>query len=106
MSQGPLTDVKAFQGNKGTKWVLQVRGNATVYTEGSTVETADLEDGFNPKIALFAVTVNEVPGPMKGMPRPFTIEREVERERYDQVTLNPGEENSVTVDIIEIKTVL
>ena len=105
MLNGPLTDVKAIQGNKGAHWTLKVTGNATVYTRASTVETADERDGFNPTIALFTVKVNHVEGPMKGEPRPFVIERRVNPGQYRQVTLNIGEENSVTVDIVEVKTV-
>jgi hypothetical protein len=67
---------------------------------------ADQPDGFNPTIALFSVTVDHVDGPMKGMQRPFSIERHVEPGRYRQVTLNMGESNAVTVDILDVKTVL
>lgn len=106
MTQGPITDVQAVQGNKGPRWVLQVRGNVTVYTMESTVEVADLPDGFNPAIAMLSVTVIEKPGPMKGTPRPFVAERVVEPGKYQQVQINPGEENGITVDIIDVKTVV
>lgn len=104
MAMNPITNVEAVQGNKGADWVLQVRGNITVYA-GGEVRTADLPDGFNPTIALFSVTVHNDVGPMKGVPTPFVIERAVSQGQYEQVTLNPGEENSVTVDIVEVKTV-
>lgn len=106
MSQGPITDVKALQGNKGTKWVLQVRGNVTIYANEKSVEIADLPDGLNPTIAMMSVTVTEDPGPMKGTPRPFVHERVVEPGKYRQVQINPDEDNGITLNILDVKTIL
>ncbi|AKI98953.1 Hypothetical protein AA314_00580 [Archangium gephyra] len=65
----------------------------------------EIEGSFNPTIFMLRVSVAEEPGPMKGTPKPFRFQQMVKAHQFKQVQINPGEDNGLTIDIGEQKTV-
>ena len=80
---------------------LYVHGSIMVYTGETEVSIAKTEpQGINPSILLLNLTVNEKPGPMKGIPRAFFYEEHGDSvNEYTQVQVVSNKGDDCTVDI-------
>ncbi len=82
---------------------LYVHGSIMVYTSETKVYIAKAEpQGINPKVLLLNLTVNENPGPMKGIQRPFFYEEHgdvVNEYTQVQVVANIGDDCTVDIEM-------
>ncbi|MEZ8274980.1 hypothetical protein AB4289_10045 [Vibrio cyclitrophicus] len=80
---------------------LYVHGSVMVYTAETEViiEEADVQ-GINPSILLLKLTITPNPGPMKGIPRHFSFEKNgLDVSQYTQVQVVSNQSESCTVNI-------
>jgi hypothetical protein len=78
---------------------LYVHGSVMVYSANDQVVIKEANpQGINDRILLLNLDIIEVPGPMKGVCKPYVYEKEVNGQQYDQVTVMNGDE-STTVDV-------
>jgi|GEM_PF-1702459 len=80
---------------------LYVHGSVMVYTAETevTIEEADVQ-GINPSILLLKLTITPNPGPMKGIPRHFSFEKQgADVSQYTQVQVVSNQGESCTVNI-------
>ena len=96
--------MKATLSKKEAPYGIYVSGSVIVYTDETEVIVAKSDpQGFNPAVLMLEITVNDKPGPMKGIPHLFFYEEHgdaVGKYTHVHVRSSKGDHATVEIDVL------